>query len=133
MTAHIHAALMLQYAQDASTTEKPWEMWEFRCDEHEKWAVLTGNPAWDDDTKYLRKPRTIRIGEIEIPEPVREPLQNGEKYFVPAIDYDGHDNINSFEWDGDSADTRLLNQGMVHLTGEAALAHAKALLALTAK
>lgn len=132
MTAHIHAALMLKYAQDASTTDKPWELWEFRCDEHEKWTILTGNPAWDDDTKYRRKPRTIRIGEIDIPEPVREPLQNGEKYFVPAIDC-GYDNIDSFEWDGDSTDKRLLKQGMVHITEEAAREHAKALIALTAK
>ena len=64
MTAHIHAELMLQYAQDASTTDKPWELWEFRFDEHEKWTALTVNPTWDDDTKYRRKPRTIRIGEI---------------------------------------------------------------------
>lgn len=132
MTAHIHAALMLQYAQDASTTDKPWELWEFRCDEHEKWTVLTGNPAWDDDTKYRRKPRTIRIGEIEVTEPVREPLQNGEQYFVPAIEW-GDEDTNSTRWDGDSTDRCLLKQGMVHLTEEAALAHAKALIALTAK
>lgn len=130
MTAHIHAALMLQYAQDASTTDKPWELWEYFAD-HE-WERITGSPAWNDDTKYRRKPRTIRIGEIDIPEPVREPLQNGEKYFVPAIDC-GYDEINSFEWDGDSTDKRLLKQGMVHLTEEAAREHAKALLALTAK
>ena len=132
MTAHIHAALMLQYAQDASTTDKPWEMWEFRCDEHEKWTILTGNPAWDDDTKYRRKPRTIRIGEIDIHEPVREPLQNFENYFVPAIDC-GDYYANLFTWYNDSTDKRLLKQGMVYLTNEAALAHAKALVALTAK
>lgn len=130
MTAHIHAALMLQYAQDASTTDKPWELWEYFSD-HE-WDKLTGSPAWDEGTKYRRKPRTIRIGKIDIPEPVREPLQDGEKYFVPAIDC-GYGNMNSFEWDGDSTDKRLLKQGIVHLTEEAALAHAKALIALTAK
>ena len=132
MTAHIHAELMLQYAQDASTTDKPWELWEFRCDEYEKWTVLTGNPAWDDDTKYRRKPRTIRIGKIEIPEPVREPLQDGENYFVPAIDC-GDCHANRFSWGNDSTDKRLLKQGVVHLTTEAALSHARALIALTAK
>ena len=131
MTAHIHAALMLQYAQDASTTEKPWEMWEFRFDEHEKWTILTGNPAWDDDTKYRRKPRTIRIGEIDIPEPVREPLRNGEQYFVHAI-YWGDGSSHRFYWKDGSMDKRLLRRGMVHLTEEAALAHARALIALTA-
>ena len=132
MTAHIHAALMLQYAQDASTTDKPWELWEFRCDEHEKWTVLTGNPAWDDCTKYRRKPRTIRIGKIEVPEPVREHLQDGKEYFVPAIEC-GYAHVDKSTWDGDSTDKRLLKQGFVHLTEESALEHAKALIALTAK
>lgn len=130
MTAHIHAALMLQYAQDASTTDKPWELWEYFAD-HE-WERLTGNPAWDDDTKYRRKPRTIRIGEIEVTEPVREPLQNGENYFVPAIEC-GDAYVDKSTWDGDSTDKRLLKQGFVHLTEESALANAKALIALTAK
>ena len=131
MTAHIHAALMLQYAQDAATTDKPWELWEF-LDYDAKWKEPTGSPAWDEGTKYRRKPRTIRIGEIEVPEPVREPLQNGEKYFVPAIDYgDYHANI--FAWSNDYTDKRLLRQGMVHLTNEAALSHARALITLTAK
>ena len=32
MTAHKHAALMLQYAEDAAKTDKPWELWERRLD-----------------------------------------------------------------------------------------------------
>ena len=30
MTAHKHAALMLQYAQDAAETDKPWKRWEVK-------------------------------------------------------------------------------------------------------
>lgn len=130
MTAHIHAALMLQYAQDASTTDKPWELWEYFSD-HE-WDKLTGSPAWDEGTKYRRKPRTISIGKIDIPEPVREQLQNGEGYFVPAIDC-GYGCTHRFSWRYDSTDNRLLKQGMVHLTEESAFSHAIALIALTEK
>ena len=32
MTAHKHADLMLQYAQDAAKTEEPWERWEYNND-----------------------------------------------------------------------------------------------------
>lgn len=128
MTAHIHATLMLQYAQDAATTDKPWDLWEYFSDN--EWYKLTGSPAWDEGTKYRRKPRTIRISEIGIPEPVREQLKNGENYFVPAIDC-GNCHANRFSWDNDSTDNRLLRQGVVHLTNGAALAHAKALIALT--
>ena len=80
---------------------------------------------------YRREPRTIRIGKIEIPEPVREPL-NGEKYFMPAI-YCGEARTHRFPWKDGYADKRLLKQGMVYLTEEAAQEHAKALIALTAK
>ena len=131
MTAHIHAALMLQYAQDAATTDKPWELWEF-LDYDAKWKGLTTSPTWNGYIKYRRKPRTIRIGEIDIPEPVREPLRNGEKYFVPAIDC-GDECTRRFPWEDDPTDKRLLRKGLVHLTEEAALAHARALIALTAK
>ena len=131
MTAHIHAALMLQYAQDAATTDKPWELWEF-LDYDAKWKVPTGSPIWLEGTQYRRKPRTIRIGEIDIPEPVRNQLQHGESYFVPSIDC-GDGCTNRFSWDYDPTDNRLLRQGMVHLTEDAALAHARALIALTAK
>ena len=31
MTAHKHANLMLQYAQDAMETDKPWERWEVKA------------------------------------------------------------------------------------------------------
>lgn len=131
MTAHIHATLMLQYAQDASTTDKPWELWEYSSS-IDKWDELKHSPSWNKGTKYRRKPRTIRIGEIDIPEPVREPLRNGEKYFVPAIDC-GDAYVDKSTWYNDSTDKRLLKQGFVHITNEAALAHAKALIALTAK
>ena len=30
--AHKHAALMMQYAQDAMETENPWERWQFKDD-----------------------------------------------------------------------------------------------------
>lgn len=30
MTAHKHAAAMLQYAQDAAESVTPWEMWEYK-------------------------------------------------------------------------------------------------------
>lgn len=30
MTAHKHANLMMQYAQDAAESVTPWEMWEYK-------------------------------------------------------------------------------------------------------
>jgi hypothetical protein len=55
MTAHKHAALMAQYAQDAAETDTPWERWEWkRCDN--KWCQMSVNPGWATDYDYRRKP-----------------------------------------------------------------------------
>lgn len=32
VTPHTHAAAMMQYAEDAQTTDKPWGLWETRLD-----------------------------------------------------------------------------------------------------
>ena len=58
MPAHPHAALMLQYAQDAAETDKPWERWELRLGTNALWAVCTQNPSWIPDYSYRRKVKT---------------------------------------------------------------------------
>lgn len=62
------------------------------------------------------------------PEPCREPLAEGERYFYP----DPVCRVTAIadEWYGDSEDMRLLERGLVHTTLEAAQAHAEALLSL---
>lgn len=60
MTAHKHAAAMLQYAQDATETDKPWERWEFLHDWGEWVSVLAAHPQWDLDTDYRRKPNPVK-------------------------------------------------------------------------
>ena len=54
--AHIHAALMAQYAQDALTTDTPWDLWEFQASSNGSWNMVTTHPAWLIDGKYRRKP-----------------------------------------------------------------------------
>jgi hypothetical protein len=68
MSAHKHAALMLQYAQDAAETETPWERWEWR--RGHGWIDMTGSPLWVNEYEYRRKPRTININGLEVPEPM---------------------------------------------------------------
>ena len=63
------------------------------------------------------------------PEPVREPLQDGERYWCPDLMSIHPPHVNSFYW-GEPEDWTLLDHGLVHLTLEAAQAHAEALLSL---
>lgn len=61
--AHIHAALMAEYAKDALETETPWERWEYRGSEHALWEDLGGSPGWSRDCEYRRKP--IALCQVE--------------------------------------------------------------------
>lgn len=80
--------------------------------------------------KNLRvKQPTIRIGELDVPEPLRvAPTKNTEYWIAKAanasLTYQS-------EWVNDNSDILWLNRGLVHLSEEAAVAHAKALIAVS--
>ena len=74
-------------------------------------------------------PKTIRIGEYDVPEPVHEPLENGTEYWITHFSLVGL--VDYFKWYNDDFDKRALKNGLIHLTKEAAVIHAKALLSLT--
>ncbi len=64
MAAHIHAELMLQYANDAANQAEPWELWEYRLAKfgsndanNNKWISLPGNPNWQLEMEYRHKPK----------------------------------------------------------------------------
>ena len=72
MTAHKHAALMAQYAQDALETETPWERWQMRPEGGtEGWRNCSGRLCFSERFEYRRKPRTLTYS-VTIPEPLRE-------------------------------------------------------------
>ena len=74
-------------------------------------------------------PKTIRIGEYDVPEPVREPLEKDTEYWIAYFSL--AELADSFKWYSDKFDNRALKNGLIHLTKEAAVIHAKALLSLT--
>ena len=98
---------------------------EYQCSTGE-WCDCDDEPTWRETTPYRIKPRTIRIGEIDVPEPVRVALNVGETYYIVQ---DSAETISmEFTWASDSVDNRLLSRGLIHLTREAAELHAKALI-----
>ena len=64
MTAHKHAALMLQYAQDAAETDKPWERWEVSPEAENNWrSIASGGVLWNPLFDYRRrKPDPVKTG-----------------------------------------------------------------------
>lgn len=132
MTAHKHAANMALYAQDAAETDRPWERWQVQSPGYGPWAGFIGDPTWDPHVEYRRKPRTIRIGEFDVPEPLRNgSIEFRQNYWV--VDIVHKDLVRCGYWTSNPMDCEFLDRGLIHATREAAELHAKALISLSAK
>ena len=128
MAAHKHAALMLQYAQDAAETDSPWERWEVKINNGE-WCELNSNPNWVDDWGYRRKPQVIRVGRHEFPKPISNAPLNGINYFFIRSGNSSFE-VADGNWANGELDNMRLESGRVHLTREAAQTHADVLNAI---
>ena len=126
MTAHKHAALMLQYAQDALETEYPELRWERRLPGDDWLPFEKGQPRlWDTDLEYRRKPRTLTY-TVTIPEPLREEPEAGTDFFL-AVPHSERLHY-TFRWDGAEVTRLWLKSGMCFATKEDAIAAAKAMM-----
>lgn len=83
------------------------------------------------DVKNLRiKPRTININGFDVPEPLRVAPLNGARYFIVVLTGSNMHSL-AATWSSADSDLTLLSCGLIHMTREAAKAHAKALLSFT--
>lgn len=130
---HLHAELMMQYAQDAMETNRPWERWQFcKPGGIAWWQDCVRPPIWDKRIKYRRKPcSTININGYEVPEPLRTEPYYGKTVYFPSLSK--QDMVGSDEFFEDRFYRHLLKSGLLHSTREAAEIHAKALLSFTSK
>lgn len=84
-----------------------------------------------DNYDYRIKPRTIMIGDIEVPEPMRKPpIEEQEVYTVTPHIREG---VSSTQWVGAGWQYTSFERGLMHESSGTAEIHAKALIALTAK
>lgn len=78
--------------------------------------------------KYRIKPRTIKVNGFDVPKPESEAPLYRSKYFIPVT--------NSYEfckvgtWSGCEYDSLLFARGLIHLSDDNAIAHAKAMLGI---
>lgn len=82
--------------------------------------------ASTEENKISIKPKTVMVNGIEVPEPITSALNNGDRYFKA-----GRSEV--YEWRNDRLDILWLNQGILHLTKEAADLHWEAMIAPTKK
>ncbi len=80
---------------------------------------------YPDRWQVRRKPRKIKIGDMEIDPPMRVAPPAGTKYWKVVPTNHAADEI---DWRGDALDRIWLDSGMCHATKEAAEAHRRALI-----
>lgn len=134
MTAHKHADLMLQYAQDAAETDRPWERWEVRIaadvQPNAVFERLFSHPKWYTNNEYRRKPQVIRVGRYEFPEPITEMPKEGTIYWTINLSRWHGFYAERYKWLQNGEDESCIRQGLIHLSEAAAQAHADVLNAI---
>lgn len=79
---------------------------------------------------YRIKPKTIRIGAFDVPEPLRVAPKQGTHYWVSDISTADDDEL--FDtWNGLQSEILMLERGLIHSNEEGAEAMRNALLSLT--
>lgn len=106
----------------------PYETYDKKDNRVTALRVWGDDGIWDKPEKLTWTKPHIVINGFNVPEPVREPLSEGTMYYVPHL-FSGRAEF--YSWAGDDVDHHFLRSGLVHLTGEAAIAHAQALISLT--
>lgn len=136
MTAHKHAALMLQYAQDAAETDRPWERWEWWYSSANKFVPCCRHPSWNANYEFRRKSQVTKVTvngkRMEFPRPLQTVPSVGTKLYYPDT-LGGR--LALFEpvgpiCVGEDFGIEWMEQGIYHLTREAAQAHADVLNAV---
>lgn len=107
---------------------------DFRSNRSKGWTRLDsfedgGGISVGDGFEYRLAPRTIMIGDMEVPAPETEAPPSNTVYWIPNIDLRGK--AIRYKWDSDGVDRTYLRHGWLHLTEEAAFQHAKALIKIS--
>lgn len=82
-----------------------------------------------DKFEFQIKPRTIFIGEFEVPEPLKEAPEKGStcSYPSPTVEL----GVQQFKWNGSKGQLRMLQHGQVHSSFDNAFAHCCAIIKIS--
>ncbi|EPU3934728.1 hypothetical protein ACVWYD_001253 [Morganella morganii] len=121
-------------AAEIARTDKEWyrhfEQFVYVAPETQKWVETGGAFVFNVNSEYRLKPRFIDINGHKVPEPVREPLEVGDRYWVITLEYGACPHV----WTGSDQEIYCwIARGLIHLTEEAANIHIAALLSFTQK
>ena len=131
---HPHAESMALFAQDAAQTSTPEYLWEFKNPNTlDKWFPMTEPPTWSPNTSYQRKPipdeESMDNLKSNIPSACTATLKHNQTYYIPDVTQ-GCGYLEAL-WMSSTGDLVRLQNGLIHLTAEAAQQHSEALISLT--
>jgi len=96
---------------------------EFYSDTSLRWHTSTDqralNPMTAPNLEWRIKPKTIRVGNRDLPEPLRVAPANGDKFY-PVETYIEFDDKWNYTWHSYTSQERWLRRGLLHSTKEAA-------------
>lgn len=124
-----HAKLAAIYAQQMAEMDEPWKLWRRKWVNGKEWRQCVEPIAFGDEWEFEQIPKTIRIGNFDVPEPMLGKPENGTEYFY--VSCSSKRGVRSEFWHGYETDNLILKRGICHTTKEAALAHAKALFSFS--
>lgn len=134
MKQHPHAEILRAIADgeplenfEIRGSDSDWQSWQSLANGWMDWLY---NP---EDWYLRRKQKTIVVNGFEVPEPVREPLEKGQMYWMPLLHSTDYVMFVNCTGGATVLEQLALKRGFLHLTKEAAVAHAKAMLGIDPK
>lgn len=124
---HPHAEFLRALADGESIDgwecrHKTWTSFDFFGAQSPRIGAVHNDP---DNWQVRRKRKMIRIGTVDVPEPMRVAPPVGAEYWLASSAT--AEAVNQI-WQDYALDVRRLKQGVCHLTKEAAEAHRRALI-----
>ena len=124
-TPHPHSefihALADGLGDEFEAHHKNWPANDWRANTDYVWVICEYPDSWT----VRRKPKTIRIGEMDVPEPMREAPAMGTGVWLVCIHTDPPF---QFFWSGNETERKWLKLGICRLKKEDAEQHRKALI-----
>lgn len=107
-------------------------LWKYK--HAEKWNLLddydiTFKDILCDKVEFSLVPEMITIGDVSFPKPENEKPELTTEYYMPCLNSEAF--YTRYFWEDCEVDQRFLRIGILHLTRENAVAHAKALIKLS--
>lgn len=120
-TPHPHAAIIQAWA-DGESIEYLSSLGE--------WVPLNKvyAPSFSPDTNYRIKKKTMMVNGFEVQAGETEKLKKRTEYYLPELRTSELSSV--YSWEEDSFDLLYLSRGIIHLTKESSIAHAKAMLGI---